>query len=383
MPLPEQGDVPRWRNDPDLGPDREGDLPQPRAKLPSVCRNTRASGRKRHHLDYSVSGFIRQMSIRLGSSVLETISDYNVLQTMLWDSQGSRDVQFHSGNLLEGMHDTQDRTGLAINSSEQFFAIPLISGVLGTLTSKMLPLGMMNNILVIELTFADNETAAAITDTNTWVVSDVEYEAVIVQLGAEVDAEIRRLNSSGVRIGSQTFMSHANVVPANSTATNLLISSNASSDKTLFTTFRKQLDVRKKESKSLTWRVNPFGDTGSWNYSVPGLRIPAKPVITNVEAYAELQKALHAFSSIDSNGLHTKAFWSLAAGGSYIAAHDLERFSHKSDTAESGIDLSSGPVYFEGAFGATRDDALYVNTFVHADFVLFIDAATGQAQSLY
>ena len=167
----------------------------------------------------------------------------------------------------------------------------------------MLPLGMMNNSLVIELTLADNETAVVATDANTWTISDVEYEAEIVQLGAEVDAEIRRLNSAGVRIGSQTFMNHANVVPASSTAASLLISSNASSGKTLFTTFRKHYDVRRKKIKSLSARFNPFLDAGSWNHSVSGLRIPSKPVKTNTEADAELQKSLHAFSSIDSNGL--------------------------------------------------------------------------------
>ena len=61
-------------------------------------------------LDYSASAFIRQISVRLGSQVLETINDYNVLYHTLYDTQSNCDNNFHGSNILEGMNATYDRT---------------------------------------------------------------------------------------------------------------------------------------------------------------------------------------------------------------------------------------------------------------------------------
>ena len=68
---------------------------------------------------------------------------------------------------------------------------------------------------------------------------------------------------------------------------------------------------------------------------------------------------------------------------SYIIAQDFERFSHKSGTSESGINVSTMPIYLECAVSAALGEAYVVTTFLHMDFQIIIDLATGQPVSKY
>ena len=86
--------------------------------------------------------------------------------------------------------------------------------------------------------------------------------------------------------------------------------------------------------------------------------------------------------------MHTLAFWTgfgLPTNGvpSYIVAQGFERYSHKSGTAESGLNVSHLQIYLECAFDAARNEAYAVTTFIHMDYELIIELATGQAVTKY
>ena len=103
--------------------------------------------------------------------------------------------------------------------------------------------------------------------------------------------------------------------------------------------------------------MNLFQNTGTWSYNVGGTRFPLRPVRMNKEAYAELLKSVHSFSDVSGSGLHTLAYWTgtgMPTNGvpSYILAQDFERYSHKSGTAESGLNVSNLQIYLECAFAA-------------------------------
>lgn len=358
----------------------------------SVIRTGTATGSV--NLDYSASAFIRQLSVRLGSQVLETIQDYNVLYHALFDTQSNCDNSFHSSNILEGMHATTDRTGNAIATTKTYFCIPLISGVLGTLASKMLPTGFMTGQLTLELTLAEagdpiqatgmtGPEAAAVS----WQIADVELVGEMVNVDPAVDQALRAMNAGGVYIPSSTFAAHGNLVPSGSQNASLLISSNSTCLKTLLSVFRKQASIRLATARSVSERMNLFQNVGSWAYNIGGTRFPSRPVRTNAEAFAELLKSFHSFSDVAGAGLHTLAFWTGTAASpavpSYIVAQDLERYSHKSGTAESGINVSTSPIYLECTLSGSFNEAFAVTTFLHMDFQLIIDLATGQAVSKY
>ncbi len=96
-------------------------------------------------------------------------------------------------------------------------------------------------------------------------------------------------------------------------------------------------------------RVNLFGDTGQWYFSIGGKNIPSTPVKTNTEAAAELCKALHAFGAQSHTSLINRSPW-VAANGTYIIAVDLESQPHKSKLSKSGVNTLSTNTYLIGQF---------------------------------
>jgi hypothetical protein len=62
-------------------------------------------------------------------------------------------------------------------------------------------------------------------------------------------------------------------------------------------------------TRYVSQRANPVGDAGRFQFSVNGVLTSSKEVTSNAEAYAELQKAFHAFGAVDNHGIITHANW--------------------------------------------------------------------------
>ena len=211
----------------------------------------------------------------------------------------------------------------------------------------------------------------------------------MVNVNPDVDQTLRLQMAEGkVKIPSSTFAAHGNLVPTNAQNASLLISSNTTCLKTMLSVLRKHVSLRLATTRSIIERMNFFQNAGTWSYNVGGTRFPLRPVRTNVEAYAELLKSFHAFSDVSGSGLPTLTFWTgngMPTNGvpSYILAQDFERYSHKSGTAESGLNVSNMQICLECAFDAARYEAYSVTTFIHMDYEIIIDLMTGHAVSKY
>ena len=94
------------------------------------------------------------------------------------------------------------RVGALVKSTKTHFCIPLVSGVLGTLSTKMLPLGYMAaSGLTLELTLAELGEAIICSDaTSSWSIADVEFVAEVVTIDPAVDRAMRDMNPQGVYI---------------------------------------------------------------------------------------------------------------------------------------------------------------------------------------
>eukprot|EP00873_Tetraselmis_striata_P039775 jgi/Tetstr1/460039/TSEL_005359.t1 len=334
-------------------------------------------------LDYSAHSVIRLLEVVYGSNVLEYIDQYPVLMALLEDSQGDTLQAAWGGSVTEGRSNTGPRTGATIGGgSEITVCLPLCSGVLGTMASKYIPVGdMVRNHLRMNLTLASKEDLQVSTAARDWAVSDVEFCAEIVKLDAGVASAISQANSGGYRIPMTTFSNHASSVESGSTLCNTLISGNYRSLKTIFSVFRLQGNIGDGTKKTVTLRTNPFGDTGRWQYDVGGQLVPQKPVDSNAEAFAELQKAFHAFGSVEHHGQIRDSTW-VAAEGTYVLAQDLETQSHKSMVSESGVDVSTATIYLKAQFSGALAAAVRVDSFTHQDAILFIDPS-GMAQTVF
>jgi len=125
--------------------------------------------------------------------------------------------------------------------------------------------------------------------------------------------------------------------------------------------------------------VNPFGNKGQWYYSIGGKNVPTTPVKTDSEAFAEMQKALHALGAVSATSLIKYADW-VAATGTYIIAADLETLAHKSKLTESGINTLTTNTHLIGLFGTGLLDAVHVATFAHYDAILIIQNGVASVQ---
>jgi hypothetical protein len=70
-----------------------------------------------------------------------------------------------------------------------------------------------------------------------------------------------------------------------------MIPARHSSLKTLYTIFRPQTNIGSITAKTVSTRSNPFGDTGSWYFSLGGKLFPQTAVKGDIEAAAEVSKS--------------------------------------------------------------------------------------------
>ena len=325
-------------------------------------------------LDYSASCFIQSLALYHGSNLLEQIHEYNALYHFLMDMQGSEESVERAGSILQGSGSS--RTGVSLASSASaYFCIPILSGVIGPLQSKYLPLGAaVGGDLRLELTLAAANTAVVSASDADWSISDIELQLEYVEVNSEVDRMIQQANPRFV-ISCESFANYTNTIEAAASAkqNNLLIPARFSSLKTLYTFFRLQEDITKKESRSISAR--PYPNLKNFYYQVSGENIPSTPVRETVESFAELQKALHVFGSADNTSLITKEIYTLTTGAAtnsgFAIGQNLETLSHKSTVTESGKNTLNTNCYLLGE--TDLDSNLQVSTFAHFDMILVLE----------
>tara|TARA_R100000655_G_scaffold106006_1_gene154802 strand:- start:1127 stop:2569 length:1443 start_codon:yes stop_codon:yes gene_type:complete len=169
-------------------------------------------------------GFIRRLRIEQAGNVLTDVNHYNkLLSAIILPCQGGIDSVAHR-SITEGQRFANARaigTSMAptpaadisgaivntpANSSEVVtasgganenytFSIPLMNGLLGTAQDKMVPLQMLGSSpLTIEIELADGLDIGSyggfVADAS-YTISDVRYIAQLVEVGPEVDAQLR------------------------------------------------------------------------------------------------------------------------------------------------------------------------------------------------
>ena len=335
-------------------------------------------------LDHSAHSAIQLLEIYYGSTQLEYINQYNALVTALLDTQSTSGRTKHQGEITEGASDVRAGVSIAGNGSITV-CIPLVSGIIGSLAEKYLPVGMMTrDNLRLSLTLPqknDLQHSAASVD---WTISDMKLQCEYVMINSEVARQVEMMSPQGLRIPMTSFSVQSNTVPAGGNQANILLSGNFRSVKTLLTIFRVGNNLGAAGNiKAISSRVNPIQSTGYWQFDVGGFKVPQTPVEGDVETFLELQKAFHNYNNMDGHGIHTPTTWSAATTGSFLIGQDLDHFSGKSMLAESGVDVSTSSVYLEAKFsGNVPANGYRVDTYFHYDGVLYIAPDGSAAQTL-
>jgi hypothetical protein len=261
-----------------------------------------------------------------------------------------------TGSVAEGFG-----TELAGGSS-QVFCIPLMSAVVGSMQQKYLPVGSMNRThLTLELTLGD---ADKVQEKNfPWVIRNVEYVAEMIHLAPDVDRAIFEANAGRLIIPYTTYSQHRWIASNGSGSMSMAFSGPYKALKTLVAIFRKDED-NYNTKKYVSTRNNPIGNGGRYQFTINGVLTPSKPVESNPEAFAEAQKAFHAYGCLEHMGIINSATWA-ANEGKFVIATDLESQSHKSQFSENGVNVSTSVSHLTAQFGAQLTSSLTVDVFSH------------------
>jgi hypothetical protein len=285
--------------------------------------------------------------------------------------------------ILESTSRTGDTILTTNGVDSRIFCIPLVSGIIGSLAEKMLPVGAMTrDNLKVSLTLSDSLNLQ-ISDA-VWDVTDVELVCEYVMINDTIAQIIERENFNGYSIPFTSFSLQSNSIASGLGSANILLSGNFTSVKTIFSIFRLQSNRDDKTKKFITGRVNPIQAAGYWSYDIAGMKVPQQRVMGSVETFMELQKAFHNFSSVEGHGIHTLDIWNKTDGtGSFVIGVDLDHFGGKTAFASTGTNISTSSCYLQVNFNEATTAALLCDTWFHFDAVLMIrpDGTAAQTQT--
>jgi len=305
---------------------------------------------------------------------------------------------------------TDDRKGLAISApaatqtTQATFCIPLLSGVVGTLSDKFLPIGLCNDDIRIELTWESSGAAVCygtsavgtLTSGNngySWNIINVELECTIVELSDEGQAMVNDVTpfDQPIYLHGSSYRHYVSTLPSSSSGMyTTLVPARQSSLKALHLCPRRNTEVAALNAFSIGSRANP--QFASYWLRCGAFLLPQKPInIINssttgsfAEAFAETMKAFHQLNSYIISSSVTSAYYnandaaSAASEGAiytaiatttnsyknaFGAGIELESFALRNDVLLSGLNSLSTQIFFECNMASTANATAYTLDF--------------------
>lgn len=392
-------------------------------------------------------GFIRRLRIEQAGNVLSDVNHYNrLMSAVVLPCQGGIDSVAHR-SITEGQRFANARaqgTSMAptvagdmsgcvgqtpVNSSEVVtagggadpsytFSIPLLNGLLGTTQDKMVPLQMLGSSpLTIEIELADANdigTYGGALAAPTYTIDDVRYIAQLVEVGPEVDQQLRMVQevSGGKLVLNGVDYTHfSGQVAAQATGiTTINVPARRKSLKSLFFVGASQSFTASggANDHARVYNLSFGGNMTLQDYQIKigSVVYPPTPVqcnfngaagssaFTRGEALSELAKCWGSVSSAHGVGSLSTLNYAVSRGnvaeitrdpGGALAvpsyefapfAMDLESFQRTA--LESGVNTSdrSLPIslLLNCQGGAGANEAFNIDAYVAYDSLYFIDA---------
>ena len=332
-----------------------------------------------------MSFFNRQVVYGNNSALLENINEVGVIANTLFQSQLNAADKVGLSAALGFVDDitlAKATFGHAIQTVAPAqlvfdYCVPII-GILGCLTTKMIPLSKVAGIRY-ELTmdsfanFTAPKAAAIVNTVTGCVITDFEFVGNVVELSPSSQAIVDSLNPEKIFIRSQSYIQTSSSLPAGTGAgaNDILVGIKVSSLKALWMVCspsnaneRKFAGVNPNLVQGTCYVIN------SQNYPQRTIDPSNKPA----DAFFQTQKALGSLCSTTFNGCYGKTgFYSASTASGLMAAYtpstavgaplaysnpsqfylgiDVETVSRK-DNLLSGIDVTSAPIFFRAQIGS-------------------------------
>ena len=196
-------------------------------------------------------GFIRRLRIEQAGTVLSDVNHYGrLMASIILPSQGGIDSVAHrslteaqrfgnadgpagamapmaGGDVTGAVANTapQSNALIAAVNGQYVFSIPLMNGLLGTTQSKLVPLQLLSSSpITIEIELSDlldvGCFSVAPAAGENYTIDDVRYVASLVEVGPEVDANlrmVRELSGGKLVLNGVDYTHFSGNIPANAT----------------------------------------------------------------------------------------------------------------------------------------------------------------------
>jgi hypothetical protein len=341
-----------------------------------------------------------------GSNLLESIHSYNILYNFLIDVQ--LNLATRTGmSPAYGTSSELSNTNIYRKGAQLSFGnthstcMPILSGVVGCLSEKMLPLSLKDDIR-LEFTIEQNDIAFvyATDPTTQWSIINMELELCIVEMSSEGLKMIEQVTpfSNPVYLHTSSYRHYISPLPKSTNGVySTVVSSNFASLKSLYCLPRRNTEIKDSMSYSLSSRVNPNISQYCWKFG--SLIVPSKSVnLKNgySEGFMELQRAFHSINNAEFCGsfgafsyyvgdvedttigdVNSKSTVSAPLDSEYsyqngfAIAQELESFAQRSDQILSGMNTST--LESNISFEATIVSAAALTSDYTLDFYAFYD----------
>ena len=401
------------------------------------------------YVENTAYSFIQRLDIYNSSNLLETINEYGQLANFLIDTSLTQSDKAGLSTLIgsnpndniqssipvgtAGAWPTNaitpvvsvevqragDRSGMSMAAVvpagagytlaiPYTFCLPLVSGVVGINSSKMLPVGKLNAPIRCEFYLAGNDDAVYYGTGGagcTWYIVNAEFDVCYVELQDDsLDAPLAPGEQE--YISTTTYRQASTIMPvATSGEFTQLVPFRCASLCAIYARFRPYGSNVQGANATAAYRkscsVNP--NLASLYWRIGSSIYPNKPIYlvngttvgTGAEGFAELLKSFHALSSTIGNttlnyGQYNVAQnavqgWAANVGiainnatalgnhyNAFAVGLELQSFSNRSDTILSGISTLNSQVYFTGTTYAPTILASTIDFFGNMDMILVL-----------
>ena len=339
-----------------------------------------------------------------GSVLLETVENYNTLYDLMMDFQVPTEQRATGTYAILG-GSTGDHGGyvLPVGQSDQV-SFGLISGVFGAQSSKLFPVGVLNDGLELHLYLDDFKNAFKTYTTGTSTLTGASVDAVAaaititnvelvceyVELNPNAASAIAQLNGNRYVIPNEQYRSVAVSIPQNSNGTtSLLVNHRFGSVKNLWVALQGAVGGS-TILNSITGRTR--STLKSYQWRVGGINVPQKPIdvsyASGAEGFAEIERCLRGMNNVLGSCSITRDQWAVTAAGNGTGAFaigtQLDVFDFTTDKpARSGVSTRDSPLYLDLTWSGATGEALTAYVFAHFDSEIIVSGIDGQVMELH
>lgn len=337
-------------------------------------------------------------------TVLEDISEYNLLNRMFQDCQISSDRQLKAGSVLRGHSEgtvgagvTEFEGDVIAAGESRTYCISLLSGIIGPQADKYLPLGAMSGSplrITLQLDTLNNIGLSGGGSDIDLTVKDVNLVCGILQVDATAQQMIEQASGGMYAMSSKSYRNYTASGGGNGeNQLELLIPAKASSLTALYAMQRPQAQLNDRTKFSIGPRDR--GDMTEYHYNIGGQRYPSgknincRPNGGASDAFEQLMRTFGGVSNINHDVDFGRTRWELttststdvaiASKGAFIAALECESFGQESDKVESGINTLNQNVYFNPTYD-TITAAMHISVFSVFDILVTVEGGLMSAK---